>query len=471
MLVLLGLLANYNKFESQNVYQNRLEDFVNEETIHGLVGDLAKESKTLRDQYLAIQDDTPAGWSISSTLQMVGLRSLTPEAKKPIPTTEEEAKLLFDNLPTPEASILLSAYSFVQANKIFASHLLSTTVIKESHESPLSAFLSATSYLSHHAYRTVRSLHYSLLALLTVRLLVEDSVTAKRLASNDAKTTFRLARQRAPHLPLISSSRIPATAILDICTDTVSHNLRKRLSIPLYSLSLSILHCLITHLDSAKTRLHHHWSYIWGSLISLLRFLTQYANDLTSAPSQAAAIRTEICTPLTSLLAFCLSRGDNFLPDPSSYDDLFYKLIEIFTLLPKFRDAYLPHSNLSSTNSTTPFSATKSAAANQQQQDTFSLSINALLDVTSHFQNLISSKTKSHQSPAVIQKIIKEGYDTLPEIGSPATAPNGVGVGAARAVDFGYKGKWRESEWKGEIKRILRTVVEDGRMVALRSKP
>lgn len=58
-LVLLGLLTNLNKFEIHNPYENRLEDFAQAEAIHRLVHSVATVYETIRDSYVAVQDDTP----------------------------------------------------------------------------------------------------------------------------------------------------------------------------------------------------------------------------------------------------------------------------------------------------------------------------------------------------------------------------------------------------------------------------
>lgn len=56
-LSLLGLLANYNKFESQNIYQSRMEDFINEEVMLKLVDGFANTCGDIRDAYVAVQDE------------------------------------------------------------------------------------------------------------------------------------------------------------------------------------------------------------------------------------------------------------------------------------------------------------------------------------------------------------------------------------------------------------------------------
>lgn len=93
--LLTGLLANYNKFESHNQYRMRLADFVNEETMTKVVQSISWTTTVLRERYIAIQDDTPAGWSIGGTLSYVGLGSLAGAKPAALVLTEDQQKELF----------------------------------------------------------------------------------------------------------------------------------------------------------------------------------------------------------------------------------------------------------------------------------------------------------------------------------------------------------------------------------------
>lgn len=94
--VLLGLLANYNKFEFQNPYQLRLDDFVNEVSIQKIAKGVGLSCGALRNGYVAVQDDSPEGWTLISTLIYFGLGVLAPGKKDKAGTpTVEEAKDLF----------------------------------------------------------------------------------------------------------------------------------------------------------------------------------------------------------------------------------------------------------------------------------------------------------------------------------------------------------------------------------------
>lgn len=200
-----------------------------------------------------------------------------------------------------------------------------------------------------------------------------------------------------------------------------------------------------------------------------MRFLTTYASDLTSSPK----IQT-LTTSLADLIAFCVSGGDTFLPDPASYDDLFYKLVETGPIISKFRDAY----SLSRSNTAI------AADAISQPNELHSAAIDTLLSVSTHFYTLLfhsegadsaavaaaaaaaaaaaspkgdepvpvalPSIRKKNLSPREVHRIIKQGYDTL-----SIQPPEGLNAWV----------KWREAEWKSELKRAARWAVDDARQL------
>lgn len=96
---LLGLLANYNKFESQNPYRLRLDDFVNEGTIQKIIRSVGQTCSASRNKYVAVLDDIPEGWSLSNTLSMIGLGAIAPGARPKTPVIDPDtAKEMFTKL-------------------------------------------------------------------------------------------------------------------------------------------------------------------------------------------------------------------------------------------------------------------------------------------------------------------------------------------------------------------------------------
>jgi hypothetical protein len=249
---LLGLLANYNKFEFQNPYRLRLDDFVNEAAIKKIVLCVGATCASARDKYVIVQDDLPENWSIGNTLSYIGLGVLAPGSRPATPTpTAEQAKNLFVALyvfhrympyesvltfrrPGSEAGILLSTYDFANANKVFCFNLVVLPAESKTAASPFSSFLSLTSYLFQHAHRSPRSAAYTYLSLYILQILVEDQGLAKRICGDEGKASVRLCRQRPPFLPLVKGDRILVTVILDIMMDGINHNLRRKLDVQFY---------------------------------------------------------------------------------------------------------------------------------------------------------------------------------------------------------------------------------------------
>lgn len=343
----------------------------------------------------------------------------------------------------------MATYDFTNSNKLFGYHMVHMMPENKTEESPFSAFLSLTSYLQQHAYRSLRSAHYAELSLFTLRILVEDPTLSKQICSDSGKRTVRLCRQRQPYLPLVAGDRVPATVILDIMIDTLTHNLRRRLDVNIYSHAIAITFRLLTYLSTNKIRLTYHWSELWRTLLSTARFLTTYATDLNTDPKI-----TTLTTSLADLMAFTVSAGDTFLPDPASYDDLFYKLVETGPVISKFRDVYFPSKEKG-----------KDAAA-----------VETLLNVSTHFYTLLFQSDgdanasvapspkpdgeptpvalpaikKRNLSPREVHRIIKTGYDTL-----SIQPPEGLTTWS----------RWRETEWKSELKRAARCAVDDARQI------
>lgn len=214
---------------------------------------------------------------------------------------------------------------------------------------------------------------------------------------------------------------------------------------------ISIFLRLLTYLSMNKIRLTYHWSELWRTLLSLTRFLTTYAPDLTSNPHI-----TTLTTTLINLIAFCVSSGDTFLPDPLSYDDLFYKLVETGPIITRFRDVY-------------NFKASASAGAGaDSNKEVHVAAIDTLISVSTHFYTLlfvdpgqnaeaagksgeaapVPANLKKNLSPREVHRIIKQGYETL-----SIQPPEGLGAWT----------RYREADWKTELKRAARCAVDDAR--------
>lgn len=169
--------------------------------------------------------------------------------------------------------------------------------------------------------------------------------------------------------------------------DGINHNLRRRLDVELYILCVGTILRIISHLSRSRMRLHYHWSELFRSLLSLVRFLTTYTADLKNL----SHIDT-LLDDLVNLIALSLSAGEQFLPNPATYDDLFYKLVETGEILVKFRDNYDLGNRPTS-------------------------SIETLISVSKHYNQLIADgaagRRGKHLTSAQVSGVIKQGYETL----------------------------------------------------------
>ncbi|KAL8921514.1 MAG: hypothetical protein Q9208_005668 [Pyrenodesmia sp. 3 TL-2023] len=446
--LLLGLLANYNKFEFRNPYRSRLEDFVNDAAIQKIIQGFGAVCCRSRDQYVAIQEDIAEGWTLSSTLKYIGLGVLAPSrSSTPTPTlasapSTEDGRDPFATLPDTDASILLSAYDFTNANKLFCFNLITLRSDNPKAEHPFSACLSLTSYILQHAHRSQRSTLYGLLNLITLRILLEDQSLCSKIFDLAFSLPVRLCRQRPPFLPSTPSPRPLAAAILDISIDTLNHNLRRRLDIPLYIASINILHRLLSYLVTTRTRFPYHWPLLWQTLLSLLRFLTTYASSLTHDPDLPAFIDAFLAT-----LSLAVGAGDTFLPDTSAHDDLFYKLVESAHLLPRFKSSF---AHLSRPTYTAP-----AATPNPGSTSSPAALVDGLIGVAKHFEGLLEEERRKgnmgkNLGPREVSRVIRGGVETL-------RVPETEGL--ERWV------RWREVEERGMVKRVGRAAVEDARRV------
>ncbi|OAA80690.1 hypothetical protein LEL_00235 [Akanthomyces lecanii RCEF 1005] len=422
-LILLSLLANYNKFEFQNPYQLRLNDFINERAITMIVNCIGLACQVTRIDYLNVQDDLPEGWTFSSALGMLGLGAIAPgpkQEKKPI-YDAETAKQMFTKLPKERAAVLLAAYDFSHANKLFCTSFVTATSEKGT-ERPMAAYLSLTSYLLQHAHLSHRSTYYAHLNLMVFRLLIEDQSICKIMCNEESKMAVRLCRHRAPFLPLVKGERVLACSLLDTMIDGINHNLRKRLDVALYTLCLGILLRVISYVSRSRTRLHYHWAEFFRSMLSLVRFLTTYTSDLKDLPHMDTLV-----DHVVNLLALSLSAGEAFLPTPAAYDDLFYKVVESGEILTKFKQNYGLGKRVGS-------------------------SIDTLINVSTHYKQLLTEgggkKKPSNLTTTQVTDVIKQGYETL-------------SIQAKEGLDSWDR--YREADDRILLKNMARTTVADVR--------
>ena len=107
--MLLGVLANYNRFEYRNPYRSCMSDFTNEAIILRYQEGFGETCSELRNSYAMVHPDTPEPWNFSSALSSLGLGILAP-IKAITPAVSENA--------TKEILANLSVISFLKRHML-----------------------------------------------------------------------------------------------------------------------------------------------------------------------------------------------------------------------------------------------------------------------------------------------------------------------------------------------------------------
>lgn len=179
----------------------------------------------------------------------------------------------------------------------------------------------------------------------------------------------------------------------------------------------------------------YHWSLLWQTLLSFLRFLTTYAPWLAVQDPDLPSL----INPFLATLALAVISGESFLPDPAAYDDLFYKLVEAGDYLSRFKKAFHMHLRPPSDHS----SATSNGSTTAP--------IDILIQVATHYHDLVEAekgkgRMGNNMSPREVSKVIRQGYDTL-------------SLPAMEGLD--RWDRFREGDERGMLKRVARVAVED----------
>ncbi|KAF9199138.1 hypothetical protein BGZ49_010792 [Haplosporangium sp. Z 27] len=386
-IALLGLLANYNKYEIQNPYLAQLATLNDDSILEKLSMVIVYTCDSMRRGYMEVVDDDEMSTvsKLTSALSYVTGMLWNPKAQDSSITDAA-----FGLLPDGRVALLLVLYDLVYTNKRFLKVFLNYSTANtpatipansqgkpldhltpETSETGLGSFLSFSSYLLQHN-RTHRTTPYTHLCLIIMLILVEDPNTYAYLCnipqSNDqpaalstpgvsATASVRLCRQRQPVLPMVKHARPMAAVLLDVVLGFLKHNMKKKLQIDCFRIAIAILFSLASHFKLLRVRLPYHWVEVWNTLQGLVKFLQSNAKVFEHQHDARDLIAETI-----DLVNYFVTYGDLIMPDPASLYALYYEIvrsgIEPFTDLTKEFSiivqpplpAPLPHHDLTSRN-------------------------------------------------------------------------------------------------------------------------
>ncbi|GAA6061252.1 hypothetical protein JCM10212_000693 [Sporobolomyces blumeae] len=236
----------------------------------------------------------------------------------------------FVKMPPTTIAILLPFYEFLSSNKTFGSLVFSS---RGDTPPPLPrALISLSSYILCHASTSHRAQLYSRLALALLMLLVEESEGGKLTTKNEEPV--RLCRQRTPTLQSVVGERPLVASVLDSVVLFLRHNLKKRLDVEPYTVSLQLLQRTMQQLRADKVRLEYDWVTVWRSILSLSSFVVTHIKDLRKQSDRVDDLISQIFVTTS----YAVYWGEQLLPSATAQAHLYYELLHSDSILSSLSD-------------------------------------------------------------------------------------------------------------------------------------
>ncbi|KAI8604636.1 hypothetical protein EDD21DRAFT_202158 [Dissophora ornata] len=345
-MALLGLLANYNKYEIQNPYLTNLSALKDEVALRKMSMIIAHTCDSMRRGYVEVMEDD--GLSTVSKLTSA-LSYVTGMLWNPKAQDSSITDAVFAQLPDGRVTVLLVFYDLIYTNKLFLRTFLNYSASAtsdpqspteqpaklEASETGLGSFLSFASYLLQHN-RTHRTSPYTHLCLIIILILVEDptsypylcsipqsqDIPSALLAGMNTTSTVRLCRQRQPVLPKVKQARPMAAVLLDVILGFLKHNMKKKMQVDCFRIAVAIIFALASRFKALRVRLPYHWAEMWNTLQGLVKFLQVNNKGFEHQPDARDLVAETI-----DLVNFFVTFGDLIMPDPASLYALYYEIV------------------------------------------------------------------------------------------------------------------------------------------------
>jgi hypothetical protein len=411
-LCVLAILINYRKHEAPNPYVNGMAEIKDEVLLCG-IGSVIVRSLLDRNQHWLNEAVPKAeGGFFRAFGRMV----------ENLFVGEEEAHAVRASVAKSGAA-LLALYETVQLNTRFHTVLTHTLMMEQpilaagsssdagaaanamvpsSLEAPaslLSTFFTFMSFIIQDG-KDQEGMAYTKLFFIILCCIIEDKLSNAFLHDPNVNIPVVLhkAAMRHRHSSVETVKTGPmACPLLELCIEFLISHLKKNLSIDLYSKCLSVVHCMLCYQKLHRIRLQFNWKELWDALVGLVKYILS-SERLLSSHENVLGLADQVVTILNLFITY----GDTFLPDPSSYDELYYELIRVHSTFDSLYDIAKRQMWLS--------------GLGQAVGAKLSSSLVNIRSITSHFApkiEMIFARSGGNLTPDQVLAVVRDNYDSL----------------------------------------------------------
>ncbi|XP_046565676.1 armadillo-like helical domain-containing protein 3 [Haliotis rubra] len=418
-ILVLTLLVQYRKHESANPYIVKLSILDDELALTGYAQIVSSLLSDFNRNYQVQLSEPQSGW-FSAFANMVGNMFVAEEKKTEIMRAND--------------SILLALYEAIHLNRNFITALthahtpsspatppsspVTTTspVLDNQGGQPenvnevatatqptnlLVTFLEYSSIIFQDTKDTARY-NNAKLCIVILTCIAEDQYANSLM--HDVNMTFRVPLHRLPmrHRKVKADRtmilRPLVCSLLDLLVEFVMSHMMKTFPMELYLRCLGIIHRVLCYQKRCRVRIQHPWKEMWTALINLLKFIMSHESQLVKKHNIF-----HLCSKVVNVFNLFITYGDTFLPNPNSYDELYYELVRMHQVFDNLYSMALRY--------TTNDSEHRDSAARLTNH---LVNVRAIIN---HFTPKVDSWAAANHLSSLTEEqvleVVKSNYDTL----------------------------------------------------------
>ncbi|KAL5022372.1 hypothetical protein ScPMuIL_001527 [Solemya velum] len=417
-VLVLTLLVQYRKYESANPYIFKLSILDDELALTGYAQVVFIALSDFNRDYQSKNEENQGGW-LSSFATMVGNMFVAEEKQVAAVRAND--------------SILLALYEALHLNRNFItalthSHTPSTPATPPASPDPTSSPVpdlqnpkldfNNTEPASQPTNLLVTFLEYSSivmqdtkdetrynnakLCLVILTCIAEDQYANSLM--HDVNMNFQVLLHRMPMRHRKSrterclQSRPLVCAFLDLMVEFVMSHMMKAFPIELYLRCLGIVHRILCYQKKCRVRLQYPWKELWTALINLLKFILSHESHLVKKHNVF-----HVASKIVNIFNLFITYGDTFLPNPTSYDELYYEIIRMHQVFDNLYSMALRYTTVEGDN--------KDSAARLTNH---LVNIRAIIN---HFSPKVDSWSAANHLSSLTEEqvldVVRANYDTL----------------------------------------------------------